>query len=257
MGIAGDTAEAPSRVVLVTGVSRGIGRSIAERLLSDGWEVHGTYRSGRDAAEKLASSHSGLSLHQVDLGAEGAVEGLAAELGDVHLDGLVNNAGVIHFEDMERFDVAPWRETIEINLTSAVHLVRALEDNLEGGSVVNIASTDATIGAYDSIAYSVSKAGLIAATRSLGNLLAATGIRVNAVSPGWIATEMTSEVEAATDLTPLGRIGSPAEVAAAVAWLLGPESSFVTGANLVIDGGYSNVDYVVKLEAFGPAEAGS
>src|SRR6185312_9495337 len=103
--------------------------------------------------------------------------------------------------------------------------------------------------AYNSIAYAVSKAALLAANQSLGNLLARSAIRVNAVTPGWIATEMTTEDEAAISQTPLARLGSPAEVAAAVAWLLSPEAAFVTGTDLVIDGGYSNVDYVTKLEA--------
>jgi NAD(P)-dependent dehydrogenase (short-subunit alcohol dehydrogenase family) len=99
------------------------------------------------------------------------------------------------------------------------------------------------------MAYWVSKAALLNATRSLGNLLARSGIRVAAVSPGWIETEMTSEAELAASLTPLGRSGAPDEVASAVAWLLGGEASFISGANLIVDGGYGNVDYVMLKEA--------
>lgn len=172
-------------------------------------------------------------------------------IGATPLAGLVNNAGALHFEDLWSFDVDSWRETFEVNVTTPVRLARALESNLRNGAVVNVASTDARIGAYNSIAYAASKAALVSATQSLGNLLARSQIRVNAVSPGWIATDMTVEDEAAVSLTPLARLGDPAEVAAAVAWLLSPESSFVTGSDLVIDGGYSNVDYVIKLEADG------
>ena len=237
------------RTALVTGVSRGIGRAIALRLLSDGWHVHGTYRSGRDEALALAAEHERCTVHQADLVLDGDVEQLLSLLGDLPLAGLVNNAGVIHFEDLAAFDLSRWRETLEVNLTAPVRLARALESNLTGGSIVNIASTDARTGAYNSIAYAVSKAGLLNATQSLGNLLARSDIRVNAVTPGWIATEMTTEDDAAISLTPLGRIGDPADVAAAVAWLLSSEASFVTGTDLVVDGGYSNVDYVTKLEA--------
>lgn len=244
-------------MALVTGVSKGIGRAIAARLLGDGWLIHGTFRADREGAGALRDEHAGLTLHQVDLGAGGGVEGLCAEIGGTALDGLVNNAGLIHFEDMARFDLAAWRETLEVNLTAPVRLARALEENLRGGAVVNVASTDAHVGAYDSIAYSASKAGLLSATKSLGNLFARSQIRVNAVTPGWIATEMTTEASAAEKLTPLGRLGESAEVAAAVAWLLGPEASFVTGASLVIDGGYGNVDYVTRLEAFGDGAGGA
>ena len=234
---------------LVTGVSKGIGHAIARRLLSDGWQVHGTYRSGQGAALELEANFERCTVHQADLGRDGDVEELLAALGDLPLAGLVNNAGVIHFEDVREFDLSRWRETLEVNLTAPVRLARALESNLAGGSIVNIASTDARTGAYNSIAYAVSKAGLLNATQCLGNLLARSTVRVNAVTPGWIATEMTTEDDAAVSLTPLGRIGDPADVAAAVAWLLSSESAFVTGTDLVIDGGYSNVDYVTKLEA--------
>ena len=238
------------RRALVTGVSRGIGQAIAERLLADGWRVEGTFRSSRGAAEALAERHPGLRLHAVDLADDEAVDRLLGELGGSRLDGLVNNAGTIHFEQLDRLDLAAWRETLDVNLTAPVRLARGLEAELaDGGAVVNVASVDGTVGSYNTIAYAASKAALLNATKSLANLLARRNIRVNAVTPGWIDTDMTVENELAASLTPLARVGRPEEVAGAVAWLLGPDASFVTGASVVVDGGYSNVDSVLKQEA--------
>lgn len=242
-------AELERPLALVTGVSRGIGRGIAQRLLADGWAVHGTYRSGQREAEDLAREHPSCTVQRVDVTQDDDVAGLLDHLAGRRLRGLVNNAGMIHFEDLDVFELDAWRRTFEVNLTAPVRLTRLLEPQLAGGAVVNVASTDAHTGAYNSIAYAASKAALLSVTRSLGNLLARSEIRVNAVTPGWIATEMTTEEEAAVALTPLARLGTPADVAAAVAWLLSPQAAFVTGTDLVIDGGYGNVDYVTKLEA--------
>jgi len=236
------------RRALVTGVSRGIGRAIAARLLGDGWEVIGTYRTGTDAARELVAANPRLTLHQVDLGEDGSVQALIEALAGVRLDGLVNNAGMIHFEADGDLELEQWRRTLEVNLTAPVRLARALADRLEGGAVVNVASVDGTVGSYNSIAYAASKAALLSATKSLANLLGERRIRVNAVTPGWIDTEMASEEELAVSLTPLARLGRPTEVADMVAWLLGPQSSFVSGASMVIDGGLSNVDPVLKRE---------
>jgi NAD(P)-dependent dehydrogenase (short-subunit alcohol dehydrogenase family) len=240
-----------ARCALVTGVSRGIGRAIATRLLGDGWSVHGTYRAETALAEELAAAHPGLTLHRADFAVEGDLERLLEALAGVRLDGLVNNAGTLHFEEAADFEaeVEPWRETLEVNVIAPVRLARALADQLEpGGSIVNITSVDGTVGSYNSMAYAASKAALQSATMSLANLLGARGLRVNAVSPGWIDTEMISEHELAASLTPLARVGAPAEVADAVAWLLGPDSSFVSGASIVVDGGMSNVEPVLKKE---------
>ncbi len=237
-----------TRRYVVTGVSRGIGRAIASRLLEGGCEVIGTYRSGRDGARQLAQANPGLSLHQVDLGDPAEVGRFIEALGSVPLDGLVNNAGMIHFES-DSFEVEAWRETLEVNLMAPVRLSRELAGQFRPeASVVNIASVDGTVGSYNSMAYAASKAALLNATQGLANLLGERGFRVNAVTPGWIATDMADEHELIRSITPLNRLGEPGEVADTVAWLLGPESSFVSGASIVVDGGMSNVDVVLKKE---------
>jgi 3-oxoacyl-[acyl-carrier protein] reductase len=234
---------------LVTGVSVGIGRAIARRLAADGYEVHGTYLAHEREAGELAAELPALVLHRVDLAASEAVQGLLAELPEGRLDALVNNAGIALEEPLDAFALETWERTFAINLIAPVALTRALERQLEGGAVVNVASTDARIGSYSSAAYAASKAALVSATRSLANLLARSQIRVNSVSPGWIDTQMTTLPQLAAEVAPMQRIGRPEEIADAVAWMLGPESSFMTGSDLVVDGGFGNVEPVLRREA--------
>jgi NAD(P)-dependent dehydrogenase (short-subunit alcohol dehydrogenase family) len=237
------------RRAIVTGVSVGIGRAIAERLGSDGYEVHGTYLTHERQAQELATELPGLVLHRVDLQAPDGPRALLEELPDGPWRALVNNAGIALEEPLDHFDAAIWQRTLAINLLAPVALARELESRLVDGSVVNIASTDARIGSYSSAAYAASKAALLSATRSLANLLARSRIRVNAVSPGWIDTQMTTLPELAAEVAPIGRIGQPKEVADAVAWLVGGEATFVTGSDIVVDGGFGNAEPVLRREA--------
>jgi NAD(P)-dependent dehydrogenase (short-subunit alcohol dehydrogenase family) len=237
------------RRAIVTGVSIGIGRAIAERLASDGYEIHGTYLSHERQARQLASELPGSVLHRVDLADPDGPQALLEQLPDGPWHALVNNAGIALEEPLDRFDAAVWQRTLAINLVAPVALARALESRLVDGSVVNIASTDARIGSYSSAAYAASKAALVSATRSLANLLARSRIRVNAVSPGWIDTQMTTLPQLAAEIAPMQRIGRPEEVADAVAWLVGPEATFVTGSDIVVDGGFGNVEPVLRREA--------
>jgi len=234
---------------LVTGVSVGIGRAIAKRLATDGYEVHGTFLTHEQEAKELAAELPALVLHRVDLAAGDGAQRLLDALPNGRFGALVNNAGIALEEPLDRFDPAIWERTFAINLIAAVALTRALEGRLAGGAVVNVASTDARVGSYTSAAYAASKAALVSATRSLANLLARSQIRVNSVSPGWIDTQMTTLPELAAEVAPMQRIGRPEEVADAVAWLLGSQSSFATGSDLVVDGGFGNVEPVLRREA--------
>jgi 3-oxoacyl-[acyl-carrier protein] reductase len=177
------------------------------------------------------------------------VQRLLDELPGGRLHALVNNAGIALEEPLDRFDSEIWERTLAINLMAPVALTLALEGQLVDGAVVNVASTDARVGSYSSAAYAASKAALVSATRSLANLLARSRIRVNSISPGWIDTQMTTLPELAAEVAPMQRIGRPEEVADAVAWLLGSQSTFVTGSDIVVDGGFGNVEPVLRREA--------
>lgn len=236
-------------IVVVTGASRGIGRAIAERLSASGRTVVGTFNTGRDEANDLSASH-GVEVIHVDLGDRDSTGTLIEALAGRPIAGLVNNAGIIEFETFDEFTMDAWDRTFEVNVNAPLLLAKELSPAMRAGAaIVNVASTDAHVGSYSSIAYSASKAALISLTQSLACVLGGAGIRVVAVTPGWIDTGMsTDESYEAASLTPLGRNGLPDEVASLVEYLLGAGGSFITGSSLVIDGGYTCVDYIMKKE---------
>lgn len=240
-----------SPTALVTGASQGIGRAVAELLLGRGYAVHGTYNASLDDAAAMVERHPGLQMHRADLRQPQAVDELLEAIKGVRLDALVNNAGVFESDGFDAWSEATWRAVLEVNLTAPARLAISLRHQLKpNGAIVNVASVDGMIGSFHSMAYSASKAALINLTHSLGNVYGQRGVRVNAVSPGWIETRMaTPETREASEITPLGRGGEPVEVAEVVAFLIGSEARFVNGANVVVDGGYRNVSYVTLRES--------
>ena len=242
---------APARRAVVTGVGAGIGRAIAETLLDDGWEILGVYNASSGPAQELAEKSSSVELVKADLSDPAGVQQVIDSASSAGVQALVNNAGIVEFEEPGGFSPDLWRKTFEVNLFSPMALSFGLGERMQPGSgIVNITSTDSLRGAYSSAAYGASKAALANATQSLANILGPRGVRVNAVSPGWIATSMADKAaEHAEQLTPLGRLGSGAEVAGCVRWLLSEESAFVHGSTLTADGGLINVDYVLLKES--------
>ena len=226
-------------VALVTGAARGIGRATAARLAADGWSTHLL-----DIDAEVRATAAGLPgpahAHVADAGEADAIDHAVAtiERNERRLDAVVANAGIMRRAPVEQLTTAAWDRVLAVNLSSTFFLARRAAPLLRRahGAIVTIGSTRAHMSEPDTEAYAAAKGGLVALTHALAVSLGPQ-VRVNCVSPGWIATgdeELSAEDHAQH---PAGRVGIPADVAAMVAYLLGPESRFVTGAEFIVDGG--------------------
>jgi 3-oxoacyl-[acyl-carrier protein] reductase len=204
------------------------------------------YRSGQEAAEAVAAEIGGIALAAdvSDPGeAQGLVERVESELGD--LDLLVNNAGITRDTLIARMSDEDWELVLDTNLRGAFNTCRAVSRKMlrrRAGAIVNISSVVGVHGNPGQANYAASKAGIIGLTKALARELGTRGVRANVVAPGYITTELTevlSEEITGTILanTPLGRLGSPEDVAAAVRFLCSDEAAFITGEVLLVDGG--------------------
>lgn len=242
MSMASPARTLHGRLVLITGAARGIGAAIALACHQAGATVV--------AVDRDASDHAATwDTRVVDVTDVAAVDRLIAEIAAGHgtLDCLVNNAAISRKGGLDQLDDAAWDAVHAVNLKAPVQLVRAALPVLRAGSsIVNVSSIRARRGFAGDVAYLAAKGGLDSVTRGLAVELAPRGIRVNSVAPGAIETPMNTaslsddaHKERVVARIPLGRLGSPADVAAAVVFLAGPSAGFITGAVLAVDGGQS------------------
>ena len=239
------------KTCLVTGGSRGIGRSIALKLAELGADVAITYARSADAAEEVKSEiealgRKGLAFQAdaVDFAqAEEVINGITSEWGK--LDVLVNNAGITQDNLILRMSEDQWDAVITTNLKSIFNYSKAVARPMmknRGGSIINISSVVGISGNAGQTNYSASKAGIIGFTKSYAKELASRNIRANVIAPGYILTEMTEVLdekvlEGIKEATPLGRAGDAHEVADAVAFLASDMSTYITGETIRVDGG--------------------
>ncbi|MSR32635.1 MAG: 3-oxoacyl-[acyl-carrier-protein] reductase [Gemmataceae bacterium] len=241
------------KVALVTGGSRGIGKAVAQGLAGEGAKVAIIYKGSKEAAEALAGeiiSQGGQALAlQADVAdynrAKAVVEEVEKALGPVDI--LVNNAGMIHDDLFVRLEPEQWNQVLQTNLGGTFNFCHAVAFSMlrrRAGRIINVSSVAADYVNPGQTNYSASKGAVNSFTRSLAVELASRGVTVNAVAPGFIETDMSAAVRnKAGDLIkkfiPMRRFGQPEDIAKVVLFLAGPDSSYITGQVITIDGGLS------------------
>lgn len=239
------------KVSLVSGSSRGIGRAIAVMLAEAGSDLVINFATNSAAAAEVVARITKLGRKaiaiQADVSNRGQVDSMVSEaqdkLGPIHV--LVNNAGITRDRSFLKLSPENWREVLITHLDGAFNLTgRLLPSMIEAkwGRIINITSIVGQIGNFGQSNYAVAKGGLMAFTKTLAREVATKGITVNAVSPGFIETDMTASVPASVldtvkQLTPVGRLGTPEEVAVAVRFLADPRAAFITGTSINVNGG--------------------
>jgi len=235
-----------SRVALVTGGTRGIGEAISMALKDAGNTVVATYAGNEEAAKKFTND-TGIPTYRFDVGdydaCQTAVNQIEADLGPIEI--LVNNAGITRDGTMHKMTFEQWNEVIQTNLTSCFNMCHAVLDGMRErgfGRIVNIGSINGQAGQYGQVNYAAAKSGIHGFTKALAQEGAAKGITVNAIAPGYIATEMVRAVpenvlEKIIQRIPVGRLGEASEIARGVAFLVADDAGFITGSTLSINGG--------------------
>ncbi|MFI8686492.1 SDR family NAD(P)-dependent oxidoreductase [Rossellomorea sp. NPDC077527] len=232
-------------VVCITGGANGIGRSLVEEFSKQGaivefMDMDGV--GGNALSKKLNTEGYSARFHEVNVGDPLEVRKAFTTIREEHgvVDVLINNAGVSRF--MSFWDMKPddWNSIISANLSSVFYCSREAAELMKdrGGCIINMASTRAFMSEPDTEAYSATKGGIVSLTHSLAITLSEVGIRVNSISPGWIQTEDYASLrDMDHEQHPSGRVGKPEDIARACLFLANPDNDFITGENLVVDGG--------------------
>lgn len=235
-----------SRVAIVTGGTRGIGRAICEKLQSDGFTVVANY-AGNDAAAEQLKADTGIHSYKWDVGDhEACLEGcakVAEEVGPV--DVVVNNAGITRDGTLHKMSYDDWNEVMRINLGGCFNMAKACFPGMRErgwGRIVNIGSINGQAGQYGQVNYAAAKSGIHGFTKALAQEGAKFGVTVNAIAPGYIDTDMVAAVpepvlEKIVAKIPVGRLGEAQEIARGVAFLCSENAGFVTGSTMSINGG--------------------
>lgn len=235
-----------SRVVVVTGGTRGIGEAISIMLKDNGYTVAATY-AGNDEAAAAFSKANDINVYKFDVSdfdaCETAITQITTDLGPIEV--LVNNAGITRDGTMHRMSRDKWDAVINTNLGSCFNMSRLVIESMRSkgfGRIVNIGSINGQAGQYGQVNYAAAKSGIHGFTKALAQEAAAKGITVNAIAPGYVATEMVRAVpaevlEKIVAKIPAGRLGDANDIARGVLFLVADEAEFVTGSTLSINGG--------------------
>ena len=235
-----------SRVALVTGGTRGIGEAICVALKDAGYTVVATYGGNDEAAQKFKSEND-IPIYKFDVGDYDACQSEVARIEDEvgPVDILINNAGITRDGTMHKMNFEQWNAVIQTNLTSCFNMCHGVLNGMRDrgfGRIVNIGSVNGQAGQYGQVNYAAAKSGIHGFTKALAQEGAARGITVNAIAPGYIATEMVRAVpenvlEKIVQRIPVGRLGEASEIARGVVFLVSDDASFITGSTLSINGG--------------------
>ncbi|MFQ6118494.1 MAG: 3-oxoacyl-[acyl-carrier-protein] reductase [Methanosarcinales archaeon] len=239
------------KVALVTGSSRGIGRSIALALAEEGADVAINYQArevpAKEVAQQIEDMGRSSGIYKANVGNFEQVNKMISDITENFgkIDILVNNAGINRDKTLAKMDQKMWNEVISVNLNSVFNCTRAVINGMierKYGRIVNISSVVGLMGNIGQSNYAASKAGVIGFTKTLAKEVARKGITVNAIAPGFIATDMLASIpekimDKIIDSIPLGRLGQPEEVAKAVVYLVSDDGAYITGQVLSINGG--------------------
>ena len=241
-----EDVENTGRTALVTGGTRGIGRGICELLKERGYNVVAGYAGNVEKAQQF-TEETGIAAHKWDVSDYDACQQAVADIKAEHgiITVLINNAGITRDGTLRKMSYDNWMDVIQTNLTSIFNMSKACWEDMiaeKFGRIVNISSINGQAGQYGQVNYCAAKAGAIGMTKAMAQEGARSGITVNAVAPGYVATDMVAAVpenvlEKIVETIPVRRLGDPLEIARAVWFLVREDSKFITGSTISINGG--------------------